>query len=219
MEKMKTCFFVAFWACVLAFASACSKAPDDVAIKVMKCLRDGDGDAVKANCTSQEARNLKTGRKQLEKAWAGASFKVVETDTYGDEATVTVEIIQNDGTPETAEIELKKDDGVWKVSLGAWPPGTVLAIVSEAGFDGNTDAIEANCTETGAEWFKGMAQNITRPPNYSSKVLETSIHGTEAEVTVEETYDGENGTETYTGQFNLKKVGGVWKVHAIKDDE
>lgn len=215
MKKLKDLLSVALCVCTLAFVAACGKvAPEDVAIKVMKSFRDGDGDAVKDNCTSEETQHLKLVRKQLKKVWEGASFKAAGTDTFGDEATVTVEIVLKGGIPEMAEVELTQDDGAWKVSNGAWPPGTVFGMVLEASFDGNTDVIDANCTANGARWHKEMAQLLSRPPNYSWKVQGTSIHGSEAEVTIEESGVDESYNETSSGKINLKKVNGAWKVDA-----
>lgn len=114
MKKIKMLLSVALCACALAFAAACSKAPDDVALKVMEAFRDGKTSVLNDYCTEDAAMGFTVIGAAARDELKGTKFKVISTDIDGNTAEVTMKMTK-DGDSDTSTIILKKIGGDWKV--------------------------------------------------------------------------------------------------------
>ena len=101
----------------MLFAAACSKGPEDVAIKVMEAIRDNEESVLDENCTSMAASMFKLQSAFASDAMLGMKFKVTASKINGDRAVVKIQAKMDGKTTDSAyPISLTKIDGEWKVS-------------------------------------------------------------------------------------------------------
>ena len=119
MNKLiKVAMIVAGVGAMLCFTGCGEKAPDVVALDVLKTLQAGKAtpEYLSKNCTAQTAQLFNMFGAMTTEALKGATFTVVDTKVNGDKAVVT---IKQDGgeKPGTEDCDLVKVDGKWKLDV------------------------------------------------------------------------------------------------------
>lgn len=114
---------------VLMLASCGGNTPESVATKFLNAMRALDLETAKKYSTEQmgyqfdemrsyySAEEFEAERKIMIEESKRVKIKAVDSKVSdgGDLATVTVEIIENDGEKERHEMYLRKENGTWKV--------------------------------------------------------------------------------------------------------
>ena len=115
MKKIKVLLSVALCACAVVFTAACSKAPEDVAVKVMEAFRDGKTSVLNDYCTPDAAMGFGMLSAAAGEELKGTTFKVTSTEIDGDTATVKVTYKKGDDKVKL-NYELEKENGRWLIS-------------------------------------------------------------------------------------------------------
>ena len=119
MRKLiKMATVVASVGAMLSFAGCGAKAPDAVALDVLKTLQDGKAtpEYLAKNCTEKSVQLFSMFGAMVTENLKGATLTIVDTKIDGDTAIVT---IKQDGgkEPGTEEYDLVKVNGVWKLDI------------------------------------------------------------------------------------------------------
>jgi len=115
MKRFTNIALVALFACLLA---GCGKSPDSVAVDFLKAVAKPDLKAASEMATPDTAAllNMAAAMGGVDEAHPNASFKVISSTVNGDTAKVKVRVTDGDKVEEE-DVDLKKVDGKWKVSI------------------------------------------------------------------------------------------------------
>ena len=114
---MKQFVKFALLAVCATFFAGCGSSPEDVAVDFMKAVAKPDLKAAAEMATPDTAAllNMAAGMGGAE-AHPNAKFKVISSTVNGDTAKVKIQVT-DDGETDEEELDLKKIDGDWKVSM------------------------------------------------------------------------------------------------------
>lgn len=233
---MKMATVVAGVGAMLSFAGCGSKAPDQVALDVLKTLQEGKADQafLEKNCTKETAGVFVAFGSMMQEATKGATWTA--SQTYVDDDIATVVIEQSGGEkPGRETYYLKKIDGQWKLHMDKENPGKdmiskktaselVQTFKNDVLIAFNEQELSKKATpEFVADWKdKFGAEVMTEKDKKEIAELEKATFTVESSII--DKHNPESGVVKFKSSFAqfdkgiiaVKRINGVWKLDVLR---
>ena len=235
---MKMATVVAGVGAMLSFAGCGSKAPDQVALDVLKTLQEGKADQafLEKNCTKETAGVFVAFGSMMQEATKGATWTA--SQTYVDDDIATVVIEQSGGEkPGRDTYYLKKIDGQWKLHMDKENPGKdmiskktatelVQTLKNDVLITFNEQELSKKATPEFVAKWKDEFGSANRPV-MTEKDKKDLAEIENATFTVESSIDKHNpesgvvkfkssSAKFGQGRISVKRINGVWKLDDLR---